>query len=41
VALPGGHYAVSAAVWALAFLTWLYGYLPLLSDPLMAGRRAR
>jgi uncharacterized protein involved in response to NO len=35
VAPPGGHHAASAVVWGLAFLTWLYGYWPLLSD---AGR---
>jgi uncharacterized protein involved in response to NO len=40
VVLPGGQHAAAAVVWALAFLTWLYGYWPLLSDARTVGRRA-
>ncbi len=35
-----GARALSTAVWAAAFLTWLYGYWPILSDPRSVGRQA-
>jgi uncharacterized protein involved in response to NO len=40
VALPGGHHAAAAVAWALAFLTWLCGYWPMLRDRRTVGRRA-
>jgi uncharacterized protein involved in response to NO len=33
IVLPGGPHALSAIAWSAAFLVWLYGYWPLLSDP--------
>ncbi|MET4384470.1 uncharacterized protein involved in response to NO [Bradyrhizobium sp. F1.4.3] len=32
--LLGAHYALSASLWSLAFLTWLIGFFPLLRHPL-------
>ncbi|MGE8943924.1 NnrS family protein [Leptospira interrogans] len=33
VLVPGGPHVLSAIAWSSAFLIWLYGYWPILSDP--------
>ena len=40
IALPGGPHIFSTAAWSAAFLIWLYGYWPMLSDPRTIGSRA-
>lgn len=40
IALPGGPHTFSTAAWSAAFLIWLYGYRPMLSDPRTIGSRA-
>ena len=40
VLLPGGLHTFSTMAWSAAFLVWLYGYWPILSDPQSIGSHA-
>ncbi|MGD9805272.1 MAG: NnrS family protein [Hyphomicrobiaceae bacterium] len=40
VLLPGGPHALATVTWASAFLLWLHGYWPILSDQRSIGSRA-
>lgn len=40
VDVPGGLHTLSATVWSAAFLVWLYGYWPILSDARSIGGHA-
>lgn len=40
ILLPGGPHAFSTMAWAAAFLIWLYGYWPMLSDHRSIGGQA-
>jgi uncharacterized protein involved in response to NO len=40
VVVPGGPHALATAAWSAAFLLWLYGYWPMLSDQSSIGGHA-